>query len=98
MPTFGKEGMGWTPFMLSLFFFIFLLNIFEVIPIFQLPGNARIAMPMFLAWLVWVCFIVVGIKIQGPSVYFKNTLCPPGVPVARYLLVTPIEFVSVFLV
>jgi F-type H+-transporting ATPase subunit a len=47
---------------------------------------------------VWVCFIVVGIKHQGPIGYFKNTLFPPGVPVALYLLVTPIEFVSVFLV
>ena len=98
MQTMGPDGLAWVPFLLSLFFFIFFNNILEVIPVWQMPGNARMAMPLFLALVVWVIFNVVGVVKQGPLGYLKSTLFPPGVPKALYLLVTPIEFVSVFLV
>lgn len=98
LPTMGHHGLGWTPYMLSLFFYIFFCNIFEVIPIIQMPATARIAVPMFLALLTWVLFNGAGIKAQGLGGYLKSSLFPPGVPKALYLLVTPIEFVSTFLV
>lgn len=98
METMGPSGLPWTPYLLSLFLFIFFNNIFEIIPVVQMPANARIALPMFLALLTWLFFNVAGIKAQGPIHYFKNNLFPPGVPKALYLLVTPIEFVSTFLV
>ena len=98
MQTMGPQGLAWVPFLLALFFFIFFNNILEVIPVWQMPGNARMAMPLFLALVVWVIFNVVGVIKQGPLGYLKSTLFPPGVPKALYLLVTPIEFVSVFLV
>lgn len=98
METMGPSGLSWTPYLLSLFLFIFFNNIFEIIPFVQMPANARIALPMFLALLTWVLFNVAGIKAQGPLKYLKNNLFPPGVPAPLYILVTPIEFVSTFLV
>ena len=98
LPTMGKEGLGWTPFFLAMFFFIMITNMFEIIPTIQMPANARMANPMFLALLSWVIFISVGIKYQGVGGYLKNTLFPPGVPKLLYILVTPIEFISTFLV
>ena len=98
MQTMGPDGLKYTPFLMSIFFFVFFTNIFEVVPIIQMPASARIALPMFLALTVWVVFIVVGIIKQGPLGYFKNALFPPGVPKALYVLVAPIEFVSTFLV
>jgi F-type H+-transporting ATPase subunit a len=98
MQTMGPDGLKYTPFLMSIFFFVFFTNIFEIIPVIQMPASARIALPMFLALTVWVVFIVVGIVKQGPIGYFKNALFPPGVPKALYLLVAPIEFVSTFLV
>ena len=98
LPTIGAGGQKWTPYLTSLFFFIFFTNIFEVIPIFQMPANARIALPMFLALLTYVMFNGAGIKEHGLGGYLKMSLFPPGVPVALYILVTPIEFVSTFLV
>jgi F-type H+-transporting ATPase subunit a len=62
-----------------------------------MPATARIAIPMFLSLLVWVVFIGTGFKHQGLG-YLKNSLFPPGVPKALYILVTPIEFISTFLV
>jgi F-type H+-transporting ATPase subunit a len=53
---------------------------------------------MFLALLTWVLFNAAGIKSQGLFKYLKNNLFPPGVPAPLYILVTPIEFVSTFLV
>ena len=98
MQTMGPDGLKYTPFLMSIFFFVFFTNIFEIVPVIQMPASARIALPMFLALTVWVVFIVVGIVKQGPIGYFKNALFPPGVPKALYLLVAPIEFVSTFLV
>jgi F-type H+-transporting ATPase subunit a len=96
--TMGPDGLSWTPFLLTMFSFIFALNIFEVIPIAQMPVDARMAVPLLLALLVWVLYNAVGIKHQGFFGYFKNIMFPPGVPVFLYILVTPIELVSTILV
>lgn len=97
MQTLGKSGLPWTPFLLSLFIFIFLCNIPEVIPIIAMPATARIAIPLSLALLVWVIYIGTGIKHQGLG-YFGHLLWPPGVPVALKPLVGLIEFISTIIV
>ncbi len=99
-PTIGedKQALAWSPLMLSFFFFIFFGNIFEIVPVIQMPANARMANPLVLALIVWVTFIAVGIKHQGLGGYFKGALFPPGVPKPLYVLVTPIEFLSTFIV
>jgi len=97
MSAIGPEGMKYMPLLLSIFLFVFFGNIFEVIPMFQMPANARMANPAVLAGIVWVTFIGVGIKAQGFGGFMKASLFPPGVPKALYILVTPIEFISTFL-
>ena len=97
MQTLGKSGLKWTPFLLSLFIFIFLCNIPGVIPIINMPATARIAIPLSLALLVWVIYIGTGIKHQGLA-YFGHLLWPPGVPTALKPLVGIIEFISTILV
>jgi F-type H+-transporting ATPase subunit a len=94
METMGKDGLGWTPFLLSIFIFVYLCNVPGIIPILYMPATARIAIPMFLSLMVWVIYNGVGIKHQGVGGYLKSTLFPPGVPKALYILVTPIEFIS----
>jgi F-type H+-transporting ATPase subunit a len=94
MPTMGRDGLSWTPFMLSLFVFIYLCNLPGIIPAFlYMPATARLAIPLFLAVVVWLAFIGTGIKHQGIG-YFTHLLWPPGVPVALKPLVGLIEFVS----
>lgn len=97
MQTLGKSGLKWTPFLLSLFMFIFLCNIPGVIPIIQMPATARIAIPLALSLLVWVIYIGTGIKHQGLG-YFGHLLWPPGVPTALKPLVGLIEFISTIIV
>jgi len=93
MQTMGKEGLGWTPFLLSLFIFIYLCNVPGIIPFLQMPATARMAIPVFLSLLVWVIYNGVGLKHQGIK-YLTNTIWPPGVPVALKPLVGIIEFIS----
>jgi F-type H+-transporting ATPase subunit a len=97
MQTIGKDGLGYTPFLLTLFTFIFVNNLWEIIPGVQMPVNARMALPLFLALLIWVIFVIVGFSKQGFK-YLTGIMFPPGVPKALYLLVTPIELVSTFIV
>ena len=75
LETMGPEGIKYLPFLVSLFFFILITNIFEVIPFFHMPGNARMAGPAVLALLTWAYYIAVGIKHQGPK-YFINAIAP----------------------
>lgn len=98
METMGKSGMGWTPFLLTMFVFIYLCNLPGIIPFIQMPATARMGIPAFMALLVWVVFNATGIKHQGLFGYFKNVLFPPGVPKALYILVTPIELISTLVV
>ncbi len=95
MQTIGRDGLGWTPFLLSLFLFIYLCNVPGIIPAFlYMPATARMAIPLFLAIVVWVIYNGVGIKHQGFFGYFKNMMFPPGVPWPIYFLLSPIELIS----
>ena len=94
----GHNAKPYVPLLTSMFFFILFNNLFGIIPGIQMPATARMAVPAILALLVWVVFNVAGAKAQGVGAYIKGTLFPPGVPKALYILVTPIEFISTFLV
>jgi F-type H+-transporting ATPase subunit a len=92
----AEAGKHWAPFLGCLFFWIFFINIWSVVPFIYFPATARIAIPLFLAIMVWFIFIIVGFKSQGTR-YIPNSLIPRGVPKPMLLLVVPIEFFSKFL-
>lgn len=94
LQTMGPAGLGWTPFLVTMFFFIFVTNMWEVIPGIQFPVNARMALPAFMAIMVWFIFNYVGVRAQGFGGYFKSMLFPPGVPKLLLPLVAMIEFIS----
>jgi F-type H+-transporting ATPase subunit a len=93
MQTIGRDGLGWTPFLLTLFIFVYLCNLPGVIPILQFPATARMAIPFFLALVVWLVYNVVGFKHNGFG-YLGGMLWPRNVPVAMRPLVGLIEFLS----
>jgi F-type H+-transporting ATPase subunit a len=93
----GPTAGAWTPFLGTLFFFILFLNVWEIIPFIQFPPTSRMGIPFYLALQSYVLMLVVGFKNQGFR-YITHHIFPPGVPKALYILVTPIEIVSVFLV
>jgi len=93
----GHDAGRFTPFLGTLFLFILFLNIWEIIPGIQFPPTARMGIPGFLALMVYVIYLFTGFKNQGIK-YLTGHLFPPGVPIFLYILVTPIEFVQLFLV
>ena len=97
LQTMGEDGLFYTPFLLTMFSFIFVCNIWEVVPGVQMPVNARIALPMFMALLVYVLYHFVGIKRQGLVGYLKSSLIPPGVPKAILPLLMFIELITMMI-
>ena len=97
LQTIGEDGLGFTPYLLTLFCFILVCNLWEVIPLVQFPSNARMAFPLFGALLSFVVFNVVGVRKQGGRGYLRSSLVPPGTPKALLPLVAFIEFFSTFL-
>ncbi len=55
LQTIGEDGMVFLPYLTTLFLFIFFCNIFEIIPVFQFPAKARMAIPLFLALISGSC-------------------------------------------
>lgn len=96
--TMDVDSKPYIPFLTGLFFFILFTNLFEIIPVFQMPASARIALPLTLALIVFAVWNVAGVKSHGLFGYLKHMLIPPGVPVGLLPIIVPIEFVSNFLV
>jgi F-type H+-transporting ATPase subunit a len=93
----GPEGAKYADYLAALFYFIFFMNLLEIVPGVNFPVTSRMAIPALLAVLTWVIFNFLGFKHQGFG-YITSTLFPPGVPKAIYLILTPIELFSVFII
>jgi F-type H+-transporting ATPase subunit a len=93
----GPAGAKYAPFLATLFFFIFFLNLLEIVPGVTFPVTSRIALPAIMALTTYVVFNIVGIRKQGLGGYFKGTLFPPGVPGPIRPLLAVIELLSVFI-
>jgi F-type H+-transporting ATPase subunit a len=94
----GPEGVKYAPFLATLFFFIFFLNLLEIVPGVSFPVTSRLAIPAILALTTYVVFNVVGIRKQGLAGYLKGTLFPPGVPGWIKPLLAVVELLSVFII
>lgn len=94
----SKDFMPFVPLILALFTFILVNNIFGIIPIIQFPTMSHIGFPLALSILiVYPIYHGVGFRRHGFLGYLKHQLVPPGAPKLIYLLLTPIEFFSKFI-
>ena len=89
-----KHYMRFTPYLLTLFFFIWFLNIIGLIPVFPFGANVtgNIAIPIVLAsiTLILVTFL-------ANRHYWRHIFAMPGVPVGVLIILTPIEILGHFL-
>ena len=93
-----KLGPKYLPLLVTLFFGIFAMNITGIIPGLNIAGTSLIGMPLVLAVVAYVAFIWAGSREVGFGTFVKNALFPSGVPWPMYILLTPIEFINVFIV
>ena len=91
--SIGYKADKYLPMLLSIFFFIFVNNLFGLIPIF--PGGANvtgnIAVTMVLAVIVFLT-----VNLNANKYYWKHIFVP-DVPVWMYLIIIPIEIMGLVL-
>lgn len=92
--TIGKDGDRYMPLLFSLFFFVWVMNFMGVVPGIQIPPTSLFVFPVTLALIVWITYMFLGVKHQGPIGFFKNMMFPPGIPKPIYVILAPIELVS----
>ena len=92
-----KDGDRFLPILTTIFFMILFMNLTGIIPFLNIAGTSVIAVPLLLALVSYVTFIYAGIK-KSPKNFFKNSLFPAGVPWPIYIIVTPIELISTFII
>lgn len=92
-----KDGKRFLPLITTIFFMVLFMNLTGVIPFLNLAGTSVIGVPLVLAVVAYVAFIYAGVK-KNPAKFFRNSLFPPGVPPVLYIIVTPIEFISTFVI
>jgi F-type H+-transporting ATPase subunit a len=93
----GKEGVRFAPYLATIFCFIFVTNLWGIIPFAQISPNAHIAFPAVLAICSYVLFIYLGIRKHGFGGFFKHSLILPAPWFIQPILI-PIEFFSTFVV
>jgi F-type H+-transporting ATPase subunit a len=96
-PMMGKKGDGFLPFLVALFFFIWIMNIMEIIPAAQFPAMSEIAFPASLMLMVYGTYTFIGIREQGLGGYFRNMI-PRGVPFGVLLILAPVEILQYILI
>lgn len=92
-----KDGKRFLPILTTIFFMVLFMNMTGVIPFLNIAGTSVIGVPLVLAIVAYVTFIYAGIK-KSPKNFFKNSLFPSGVPWPVYIIVTPIELISTFVI
>ncbi len=92
--SIGPKYKKFMPFLLTVFFFIWINNLLGLIPIF--PGGANLTGNIAVA-LSLAVFTFVIILINANKNYWMHVFAMPGVPVWVLFLLTPIEILGVFL-
>lgn len=91
-----KDGDRFLPLLTTIFFVTLGMNITGIIPGLNISGTSVIGLPIVMALAAYVTFIYAGMKKHGFG-FFKSALFPAGVPKVFYIMVTPIEFLSTFI-
>lgn len=90
-----KKYERFMPFLLTLFFFIWIINIMGLIPIPGIGGanvTGNVAVPAVLA-----LFVFLIVNLSANKHYWGHIFAMPGVPKAVLLILTPIEFMQIFI-
>ena len=90
-PNIGeKKYAKYMPFLLTVFFFIWILNLLGLTPLgFNVTGNIAITVCLAL-------FTFIIVQFSGNKDYWKHIFWMPGVPVPMKIILMPIEILGMF--
>lgn len=87
----GASYLKFTPFLLSLFFFIWLVNMLGLVPGgANVSGNIAFTLSLAVATFIIMLF-------RSKKSYWSHFFNPPGVPFLVKVLLVPIEFMSLLI-
>ncbi|MGD1846278.1 MAG: F0F1 ATP synthase subunit A [Salibacteraceae bacterium] len=91
-PSIGHKYAYYMPYLLTVFFFIWIGNLIGLIPFLggiNFTGNIAVT-------LVLATFTFIITSYRANSGYWKHIVSPPGVPAALLPIMLPIEIIGVF--
>jgi F-type H+-transporting ATPase subunit a len=98
LPNVGPHGEGFAPYLLTLFFFILVMNLLGLVP-WGATATGNIAVTAALALISFVVIEVAGMRSLGAKGYLKTIFyLPPGLPPAlkpvMLIIMTPVEIIG----
>jgi F-type H+-transporting ATPase subunit a len=90
-PNLGHKYGKYLPYLLTVFFFILVPNLFGLI-----PGTANVTGNITFTFVMGIISFVV-IMASSNSHYWAHIFNPPGVPLGVKFILVPVEFLSVFI-
>lgn len=97
-PNIGHGADGYTPFVLTVFFFIWFMNLLGLTP-FGITATANLSVTAALAIIAFIVTEVSGFFALGPAGYARTVFyVPAGLPVllrpVMLVIMTPVEFLG----
>lgn len=93
-PYLGDRHAAFMPFLLTIFFFIWINNLLGMVPFF--PGGANVSGNIaFTLTLALFTFIIT--TVNGKKHYWQHIFWMPGLPVPMKIFLIPIEIMGVFI-
>ena len=93
IPNIGeKKYKKYLPYLLTVFFFIWINNMIGLIPIF--PGSANLTGNIAVTFVLAI-FTMLIINLNGNKNYWRHIFAMPGVPKVLLPILTPIELIGV---
>ncbi|MEY3084218.1 MAG: hypothetical protein RL037_398 [Bacteroidota bacterium] len=83
----------YVPYLLTIFFFVWINNLLGLIPIF--PGGANLTGNITVTFFLALCTLLVTLLSSNKN-YWKHIFATPGVPIALMPIMIPIEIVGIF--
>jgi len=90
-PNLGAKYLQYTPYLLTVFFFILVNNLFGLI-----PGSANVVGNIAVTVVLGLISFVV-ILASSNKHFWGHIFNPPGVPLGVKFILIPVEFLSVFI-
>lgn len=89
-PNIGPKADRYMPYLLTAFFYIWLLNLLGLTPLgFNVTGNIAVTVCLAL-------FTFLIVQFSGNKDYWKHIFWMPGVPIPMKIILMPIELLGVF--
>jgi F-type H+-transporting ATPase subunit a len=90
----GKhKGEKFVPYLLTLFFFIWINNLLGIVPIF--PGGSNVTGNIAVTAVLAALTLLIT-NINANKGYWKHIIAPPGVPAWVAIFIVPVEIIGIF--